>query len=98
MPPEEKAALRAVVLEGEKLPHITPHDLRHTYATLALSSGLMGPEVVSKILGHSKVSTTLDIYRHVFDSEKRQGAVDLYSLLVGPEKLKSSESVSRALN
>lgn len=98
VPPEERATLRAAVLEGEKLPHITPHDLRHTYATLALSSGLMRPEVVSKLLGHSKVSTTLDIYRHVFDSEKRQGAVDLNSLLAGLEKPKSSESVSRALN
>jgi integrase len=35
-------------------------------------------EVVSRILGHSKVSVTLDIYRHVLDSEKHAVMVDLF--------------------
>jgi integrase len=35
-------------------------------------------EVVSRILGHSKVSVTLDIYRHVLDSEKNSVMVDLF--------------------
>ncbi len=39
----------------------TFHSLRHTWATLALESGA-SPQLVSKTLGHSKVSTTLDIY------------------------------------
>lgn len=37
------------------------HDLRHTYATYAISSGA-DVVSVSKILGHAQVSTTLDIY------------------------------------
>ena len=39
----------------------TFHTLRHTFATLALEAG-RSPALVSRTLGHSKVSTTLDIY------------------------------------
>jgi integrase len=40
------------------------HDLRHTCATLLLTKGVH-PKVVSKMLGHSSVSITLDVYSHV---------------------------------
>ncbi len=40
------------------------HDLRHTWATLALQAG-MHPKVVSERLGHATTSITLDIYSHV---------------------------------
>lgn len=40
---------------------ITWHGLRHTFATLALDAG-RSPREVAEILGHTKVSTTLDIY------------------------------------
>lgn len=69
--------LRLCVSAGEALPHISPHDLRHTYATTALMHGVP-VEVVSKILGHARVSITLDIYRHVLDTERRKAAVDLF--------------------
>jgi integrase len=40
---------------------VTPHHLRHTYATLLLASG--APlEMVSRQLGHSKLAITLDLY------------------------------------
>ena len=39
------------------------HDLRHSYATLMMKSGV-NPKVVSSVLGHSDVSVTLDIYSH----------------------------------
>lgn len=41
------------------LPMIRLHDLRHTYATLALQAGIH-PKVVSERLGHASVSITLD--------------------------------------
>jgi integrase len=69
--------LETIVNAGETLPDLRPHDLRHTAASLMLRRGV-AVEVVSKILGHSKVSITLDIYRHVLDSEKKQVMVDLF--------------------
>jgi integrase len=44
-----------------KLPAITMHAFRHTFATLALDSGVTIKEVQT-MLGHTKASTTLDIY------------------------------------
>ncbi len=46
------------------LPAIRFHDLRHSAATLALGAGIH-PKVVSEMLGHSKISITLDLYSHV---------------------------------
>jgi integrase len=43
------------------IPEITFHGFRHTFATLALESG-KSPREVQEILGHSKLSTTLDLY------------------------------------
>ena len=40
------------------------HDMRHTFATLALQDGAK-PKAVSAQLGHSSVATTLDLYAHV---------------------------------
>ena len=43
---------------------ITPHRLRHTYATLLYSSGV-DLLTAKELLGHSDVSTTLKIYTHL---------------------------------
>ncbi|MFC2153117.1 tyrosine-type recombinase/integrase [Actinomycetota bacterium] len=40
------------------------HDLRHTCATLLLAQGV-SPRVAMEILGHSRISTTMEIYSHV---------------------------------
>jgi integrase len=47
-----------------ELSPLTVHGLRHTFATIALQSGIP-VTVVSKYLGHSSVTTTLDTYSHV---------------------------------
>ncbi|MCU1498444.1 MAG: putative Integrase family protein [Acidimicrobiales bacterium] len=41
-----------------------PHDLRHTWASLALASGVH-PKAVSDRLGHSTIAITIDTYSHV---------------------------------
>jgi hypothetical protein len=43
---------------------VTPHGLRHTFATAGMELGIP-PKVVSEMLGHSRVGITLDIYPHV---------------------------------
>jgi integrase len=77
LPVKSRTKLEVIIRSGERLPDLSPHDLRHTAATLMLRRGVP-VEVVSRILGHSKVSVTLDIYRHVLDSEKNSVMVDLF--------------------
>lgn len=52
-------------LDGiEEFEHIYMHSLRHTFATRMIERG-MTPKVLQKILGHSILSTTMDLYVHV---------------------------------
>ena len=46
-----------------KLPNITQHEFRHSYATRMIHKKTP-IDIVSRSMGHSKVSTTLDIYTH----------------------------------
>jgi integrase len=53
--------------------HINFHALRHTAASLLLAQGV-ALEVVSRILGHSDIRVTANIYGHVYDFRMRQAA------------------------
>lgn len=53
-------------LAANRLPHITLHGLRHTFATLASAQGAPLFEI-GKALGHSTPSTTGKIYTHLQD-------------------------------
>jgi integrase len=53
-----------VILKNAELPLIRFHDLRHTFATHSLISGV-DAKTLSKILGHTNASFTLDTYTHV---------------------------------
>lgn len=67
---------------------VTPirfHDLRHTYATLAIASG-MDVRMLSERLGHADASITLRTYTHVLDSQRRRSAQSLDSLLETAER------------
>lgn len=57
---------RATVAEG--LPPLTPHALRHTYASLAVGSGA-SVLAVSRAMGHADPSITLRIYADLFDTD-----------------------------
>ena len=57
------------LLEQFGIPPVRFHDLRHTYATLLMESGVAA-NIVQKLLGHSSVMTTLDIYTHVSEELK----------------------------
>ncbi|MBY7141899.1 tyrosine-type recombinase/integrase [Virgibacillus sp. NKC19-3] len=51
-----------------KLPHITPHILRHTFCTNYANDG-MNPKALQYIMGHANITMTLDYYAHAtFDS------------------------------
>jgi len=55
------------------LPHLHAHAFRHSLASTLISEH-MDDTTVSKILGHSQVSTTKDIYTHIIDANKKRGA------------------------
>ena len=51
------------------------HNLRHTYASQLLSSGV-SPLYVSKQLGHSQLSTTMNVYAHWVSEKGAKSEVD----------------------
>jgi integrase len=70
------------LVERLGLPKIRLHDLRHTYATLALKAGVH-PKIVSERLGHATVGITLDLYSHVTPAIARDAADVVAKALFG---------------
>lgn len=52
----------------EEFQHCYMHSLRHTFATRCIENGVQ-PKTLQKILGHSSLSTTMDLYVHVTDDQ-----------------------------
>ena len=70
------------VLKRAGLPKVRFHDLRHTFATLALQNGV-DIKTVSGMLGHFSADFTLDTYAHVTTSAKREAAKTMGNILSG---------------
>ena len=62
------------------MPTIRLHDLRHTWATLALAAGVH-PKVVAERLGHATVSMTLDVYSHAIPALQADAADTVAGLI-----------------
>ena len=77
-PVDPNAAYRHMktLLQRAGLPSIRFHDLRHTFATLALENG-MDVKTLSAMLGHVSAATTLDIYTHITDDMQRAAAANI---------------------
>jgi len=75
-------ALRSLrrLCDDANVTKIRLHDLRHTYASLALQRGTP-VELVSERLGHARVDITLNTYRHLYDAERQSAALSLTDLL-----------------
>ncbi|WP_414687298.1 tyrosine-type recombinase/integrase [Mycobacterium sp.] len=69
------------------VPRTTPHDLRHTAASLAVSSGA-NIKAIQKMLGHASAAMTLDIYADLFDD-------DLEAVATALDKARARESVGK---
>lgn len=57
--------------EGIEFEHITMHTFRHSFATRCIENG-MNPQTLKAILGHSKLSMTMDLYAHVLPDKKEE--------------------------
>jgi integrase len=68
------------LLKRAQLPEIRFHDLRHTCATLLLSSNV-NPKIVSEMLGHATIAITLDTYSHVLPNMRDQAAAAMEEAL-----------------
>ena len=64
-----KTLLKKAGIDG----NIRFHDLRHTYATLAIQNGV-DVKTVSSILGHYSAGFTLDTYTHVTGAMQKEAA------------------------
>lgn len=71
-------------LKAAGVPDANFHSLRHTFATRAIENG-MDILVLSRILGHAKPSTTLNMYGHVL-TEHRIESMQKISNLYSPQK------------
>ena len=61
-----------LILKANNLPlDLNVHSLRHTNASLLIAQGV-DVRTAASLLGHAQASTTLDIYAHAFDKNKRK--------------------------
>lgn len=72
-----KSSLRDV-----PVPPLSPHELRHTWATLALAAGIPA-KVVADRLGHTRIGTTMDIYTHSTPAMHRDAAETVAAAIFG---------------
>lgn len=70
------------IIQDAGLPAIRLYGLRHTSATMLLTSG-EHPKVVSERLGHASVVLTLDTYSHVLPNMQKEATQGIGSLMYG---------------
>jgi integrase len=72
---EWRAFERVVKLEGSQSERVRFHDLRHTFATLAIQAGV-DVKTVSVILGHANAAMTLNVYADAL-ADSKKASMDL---------------------
>ena len=84
------------LLKQAELPDIRFHDLRHTFATHALISGV-DVKTLSGILGHTRAAFTLDTYTHTTGDMQKRAAeiVEEFLIDIFGEELKPWEESER---
>lgn len=91
--PQTITALFKRIATDLGLPTIGVHGLRHSSATMMISSGL-SPKVVSQRLGHSTVVITLDTYSHVSPAHDQAAMDFIGQSLDGAARAASGDSVT----
>lgn len=78
--PDSIVNLHKKILKDAGLPHIRFHDLRHTFATLALQNGV-DMKTVSSMLGHYDAGFTLRTYTHATRQKQDEAAQTMGSFM-----------------
>ena len=88
--PDSVVTLHKRILKDAGLEHIRFHDLRHTFATLALQNGV-DVKAVQEVLGHEHLNTT-EIYTHIDNEALRVAAKANPLSRVKPPKKNEAEN------
>lgn len=67
-PVETDTSYRSTDIRSKWRPVITPHAIRHNYATMCWENGI-DPYTAMRLMGHSSIKTTMDIYTHLNDAQ-----------------------------
>ncbi len=78
--PTEPTRWQSKFVKRNNLPRVSPHDLRHTAATLALESGA-DLKQVQQLLGHKDPATTMQFYAGVTEEGQRRTVEGIESIL-----------------
>lgn len=84
-----------LILERANCKKVRFHDLRHTFATMAIENG-MDVKTLSAMIGHVSAETTLDIYSHITDTMQQQAAAKIDREIGGTDAEMPEASKSKA--
>ncbi len=76
--PKSETGWFQAAVKRAKVQKVTPHDLRHTSASLAVSAGV-NVLALQRMLGHKSAKITLDTYADLFDDDLDAVAVSLHA-------------------
>ena len=79
-PPDSVNNMLKRVLARAGIPKVRFHNLRHTFATIALQNGV-DIKTVSGMLGHFSAGFTLDTYAHVTTAAQKEAAETMGNIL-----------------
>jgi integrase len=82
IPPKRVSKAFGGAVERAGLPTLTPHGLRHTFATVAHEAGVL-TKVVADVLGHSSSSIAADLYSHTTEPSSREASDRVASAMFG---------------
>ena len=88
--PTEPTRQMSKFIKRHKLPNMSPHDLRHTAATLAIESGASVKEIQA-LLGHRDAATTLKFYAGISERTQR-GTVEGIENMIRPKSKTESKA------
>lgn len=80
----------ARALRDSGVPTLTCHDLRHTAASIAISSGA-NVKAVQRMLGHKNAAMTLDTYADLFDTDLDDVATSISNRIAAAETLNAED-------
>lgn len=79
------------MLKKKELKKIRFHDLRHSCASLMLTSGV-AMKTASQILGHSSIAITADLYTHILEDVKKDAADQIGGNLFKKQRVSVDEN------